>query len=71
VEKNPMLKINKDIIEEIVNGNFNSKINDFYNIFNEFNNEYLNYTKQEPGINEKRSFAASSWAILIEDDSLV
>jgi hypothetical protein len=60
-------KLNKDVVETIVNGENNIKINTFYKSFNEFNNEYVSVSGKEAGINEKRSLASSAWAAVIDD----
>ena len=60
-------KLDKDVIESIIGGENNIKINVFYKSFNEFINEYVNVFGKEPSIDEKRSLAASAWANVIKD----
>lgn len=60
-------KLNKNVVETIINEADTTKINIFYKSFNEFNNEYVSVSGKEAGINEKRSLASSVWAAVVND----
>lgn len=65
VDDNVTLKL----IEDIISGPSNNKINDFYKTLNELCLEYKTQNNKELSVGVHRSLAASCWAMLVQDES--